>query len=387
VYFGESYINRAVLSEFKNKVRPNKVLILLGPRRVGKTALIRNFLSDLNYDSYLLLNGEDLRTIDAFNERSVENYTRIIGKRKYLVIDEAQKIPDIGQKLKLIVDEIKGVNIIATGSSMFDLTQKLGEPLVGREHTIHLFPIAQMELSKQEDYLETTAKLEERLIFGSYPELFHLPNWDEKADYLEGLVNSYLLRDVLEYDGIKKSGKLMDLLRLIALQIGKEVSVDELANSLKGISRNTVETYLDLLSKVFVIYKVNGFSRNLRKEITKTSRWYFYDNGIRNAILRNFNTLNLRMDTGDLWENYLMNERMKFNSYTKQRVNRYFWRTYDQQEIDLIEEKAGKLSAFEFKFKQTKKVKAPGGWRNNYPEASFEVIHSGNYLEFVGGVG
>ena len=379
----DNYIDRAILLELKKKVKPQKVLILLGARRVGKTALLRQFLKDIPEIEYLLLNGEDQNTIDAFKERSVENYKRIIGKQKYLVIDEAQKIPDIGNKLKLIVDEIKGIHVIATGSSMFDLSNKLGEPLVGREHTLQLFSLSQLELSKHENFIDTKNKLEERLIFGSYPELIHYETWDEKADYLESIVNAYLLKDILEYEGIKKSEKIMDLLRLIAFQTGKEVSIDELANNLKGISRNTVEAYLDLLSKVFILYKVSGFSRNLRKEITKSSRWYFYDNGIRNAIIRNFNPLNLRMDKGELWENYLMTERLKYNTYTKKRVNYYFWRTYDQQELDLIEEKAGKLSAFEFKWSKTKSTKAPGGWSSNYPKAFYDVIHTENYLPFI----
>ena len=379
----DNYIDRGILLELKRKVRPQKVVLLLGARRVGKTALLNQFLKDIPEIEYLLLNGEDQNTIDAFSERSVENYKRIIGKQKYLIIDEAQKIPDIGNKLKLIVDEIKGIHVIATGSSMFDLSNKLGEPLVGREHTLQLFSLAQLEFNKHENFIETKNKLEERLIFGGYPELIHFETWDEKADYLESIVNAYLLKDILEYEGIKKSEKIMDLLRLIAFQTGKEVSIDELANNLKGISRNTVEVYLDLLSKVFILYKVSGFSRNLRKEITKSSRWFFYDNGIRNAVIRNFNPLNLRMDKGELWENYLMSERLKYNIYNKRRVNSYFWRTYDQQELDLIEDKAGQLSAFEFKWSKTKSTKAPGGWSSNYPKASYGVIHTENYLPFI----
>lgn len=377
------YITRAILDEFQKKVRPQKVLILLGPRRVGKTQLIKNYLEKYQPNEYLLFNGEDQKTSDLFNERSVENYKRIIGTQKLLVIDEAQKIPEIGLKLKVIVDEIPGVSVIATGSSLFDLSNQLGEPLVGRENTMYLYPLAQMEFAAKENYVITQNKLEERLIFGGYPELEQYPDWEEKANYLESLVNSYLLRDVLAYEGIKKSDKIIDLLRLIAFQVGKEINVDELANNLKGISRNTVESYLDLLSKVFVIYNVRGFSRNLRKEIVKTSRWYFYDNGIRNAIIRNFNPLNLRTDKGELWENYLMNERIKLNAYTKKRVNYYFWRTYDKQELDLIEEEAGQLRAYEFKWSASKKIKAPGGWTNAYPDATFEVINTDNYLEFI----
>jgi predicted AAA+ superfamily ATPase len=265
---------------------------------------------------------------------------------------------------------------------MFELNNKLGEPLAGRSHVVQLFPFAQIEYQTQENLIETDAKLEQRLIFGSYPELLNLTTSEEKTDYLEGLVNSYLFKDILTYEGIKKADKIIDLLRLIAFQIGSEVSIDELAMNLKGISRNTIESYLDLLSKVFIIYPIRGFSRNLRKEISKSNRWYFYDNGIRNALIRNYNPLNLRNDTGQLWENYLMSERMKVNSYLKRRVNMYFWRTYDQQEIDLIEELGTNLAAFEFKWNK-RKVKTPTAWKNNYSEATFEVINNENYINFV----
>lgn len=378
-----NHIPRAIYEEFKRRVKPQKVLILLGARRVGKTEIIKRYLSELNPEDYQFYNGEDQHTWQLFAERSVNNYKRLLGNTKLLVIDEAQKIPDIGLKLKLMVDSIEGLSIIATRSSVFDLTNKLGEPLVGRANTLQLFPLAQMEFEPFENYMQTTANLEERLIFGSYPELQHIEDWNEKIEYLDDVIASNLIRDILEYEGVKKSEKIMDLLRLIAFQVGKEVNIEELASNLKDISRNTVESYLDLLEKVFIIYKVRGFSRNLRKEVSKSSRWYFYDNGIRNAIIRNFNKLDLRQDTGDLWENYLMAERIKYNSYSKNLVNYYFWRTYDQQEIDLIEEGGGKLSAYEFKWNVRKKVKAPGAWSKAYPEASFETINRDNYLGFI----
>lgn len=382
LYSDDLKYTRALYTRFKQKLQPNKVLILIGARRVGKTQLIGSYLKELHPNEYLLFNGEDEQTVDVFAERTVNNYKRILGDIKLLVIDEAQKIPEIGIKLKLIVDSIPGIKVIATGSSMFDLGYKLGEPLVGRENTLHLYPLSQLEYNQHENYIETQSKLEERLLFGSYPELSQYTSDSDKIDYLEGLVNTYLLRDILEYNGIRKSDKLMNLLKLVALQIGKELNVNEIANALKGISRNTVEEYLELLSKVFIIYKVPGFNRNLRKEVTKQNRWYFYDNGIRNAIIKNFNPINFRVDKGDLWENYLMSERIKHNAYAQRNVAQYFWRTYDQQEIDLIEEGNGKLQAFEFKWMQ-KKVKAPGGWRRAYPEASFEVVDTKNYLDFI----
>ena len=377
------YIPRAIAEDFRNNIRPQKVLLLLGARRVGKTEFLKNFMRQYPSSDYLFLNGEDQQTIDAFSERSVSNYKRLIGSKNTLIIDEAQKIPEIGQKLKLMVDEITGLKVIATGSSVFDLGNKLGEPLVGRQITMMLYPMSQIEFSLEESFLDTKARIEERLIFGSYPEILQYSSWEDKASYLEGLVSTYLLRDILDYDGIRRADKILDLLKLLCFQIGKEVSVDELANSLKGISRNTVEHYLDLLSKVFIIFKVPGFSRNFRKEVTKSSRWYFYDIGIRNAIIRNFQELNMRADVGELWENYLITERLKYNTYNRKHVNHYFWRTYDQQELDYVEEEAGELRAFEFKWNPGKKARIPGAWKKGYPDSKFELINSNNYLTFI----
>ena len=377
-----NFLERGIDSVFSKKVLPNKVLILLGARRVGKTAFIKNYLSVLPKEDYLQLNGEDIQDADLLKERSVANYKRLLNNVKLLVIDEAQNIPEIGLILKLIVDSIDGIKVIATGSSIFDLSNKLGEPLVGRKNTIYLFPLAQMEFNKYENFKETTQKLEERLLFGSYPELEQYPDWNDKINYLKEIVNSYLLKDILIYEGIKQSNKILDLLKLIAFQVGQEVSLQELAKQL-GISKNTVESYLDLLSKVFVIYKVPGFSRNLRKEITKSNRWYFYDNGIRNAIIANFSRLDSRTDVGALWENYLASERIKYQNYTQKSVTNYFWRTYDQQELDWLEEENGILRAYEFKWNENRKVKIPTAFAKAYPEANFEVINKSNYLDFI----
>ena len=377
-----NHYKRAVLAEFHRKLLPNKVLILLGARRVGKTELIKNYLSTIPKESYLQLNGEDIEDSNLLKERSITTYSRLLANVKLLVIDEAQNIPDIGLILKLIVDSIDGIKIIATGSSVFDLSNKLGEPLVGRKNTIYLFPLAQIEFANYENYKETTSKLEERLLFGSYPELEQYPDWNDKISYLKEIINSYLLKDILVFDGIKQSNKILDLLKLIAFQVGQEVSLQELARQL-GISKNTVESYLDLLSKVFVIYKVPGFSRNLRKEITKSNRWYFYDNGIRNGIIANFTRLESRTDVGALWENYLASERIKQQNYAQKTVTNYFWRTYDQQELDWLEEENGKLSGFEFKWNENRKAKIPTAFAKAYPEATFEVINKGNYLDFI----
>lgn len=378
----EDYLKRALFENFGKKVLPNKVLILLGARRVGKTELIKNYLQNIPSVSYLQLNGEDINDANLLKERSVANYKRLLHNIDLLVIDEAQIISDIGLILKLIVDSIEGIKIIATGSSVFDLNNNLGEPLVGRKNTLYLFPLAQMEYSQYENYKQTTEKLEERLLFGSYPELIQYSDWEEKKEYLYEIINSYLLKDILVFEGIKHANKIYDLLRLIAYQLGKEVSLQELANQLQ-ISKNTVANYLDLLSKVFIIFKVEGFSRNLRKEIVKSSRWYFYDNGIRNGIINNFNRLDSRTDAGDLWENYLAVERIKKQNYLKIKSNNYFWRTYDQQELDWLEEKGEELAGFEFKWSETKKVKIPAAFTKAYPEATFEVINKSNYLDFI----
>jgi predicted AAA+ superfamily ATPase len=376
------FLERGITTLFNQKVLPNKVLLLLGARRVGKTAFIKNYLSTIPKESYLQLNGEDIQDANLLKERSVSNYKRLLANVELLVIDEAQNIPEIGMILKLIVDSIEGIKIIATGSSVFDLSNKLGEPLVGRKNTIYLFPLAQSEFSKHENYKETVGKLEERLLFGSYPELEQYSDWKDKQNYLNEIINSYLLKDILAFEGIKQSNKIFDLLKLIAFQVGKEVSLLELARQL-GISKNTVENYLDLLSKVFVIYKVPGFSKNLRKEITKSNRWYFYDNGIRNGIIGNFSRLDARNDVGDLWENYLASERVKYQNYNQISVRNYFWRTYDQQELDWLEEENGLLRAYEFKWNENRKAKIPGAFAKAYPEASYAVINKMNYLDFI----
>jgi predicted AAA+ superfamily ATPase len=375
---------RSIQSIFEKNLRPNKVLMLIGPRRVGKTTFIRNYLKAFKAEEILKLNGEDVLDAALIQERSVANYSRLLEGKKLLVIDEAQHIPNIGMILKLIVDTIEGIRVIASGSSAFDLHQQAGEPLVGRMNTLHLFPLGQMEFAKVEDFKTTLANREERLIFGGYPELSQYTEWKDKETYLYQLMNDYLLKDILKVDGVKNSHKLYSLLRLIAFQIGKEVSLEELGRQL-GMSKNTVERYLDMLSKVFVVYRISGFNKNLRKEIVKNNRWYFYDNGVRNALIQNFNKLELRADVGELWENYLAAERIKFQNYTQLHCTNYFWRTYDQQELDWVETEGETIRSYEFKYNLNKSPKAPKGWSNAYPEASFEVIYSGNYLEWIGG--
>ena len=376
------FINRAIKNLFLTKLQANKVLIIAGARRVGKTLFLKDLMENYFEEPFLFLNGEEITTIDVLSTRTAENYKRLLGNTKLFILDEAQKIPDIGLILKLMIDTIDGLKMIATGSSVFDLTNNLGEPLTGRKYTFLMFPFAQMEFSNYENLVETKARLEERMIYGCYPELLSLKSNSEKSDYLNEIVSSYLLRDILAFDGIKNSDKMLNLLRLIAFQTGKEVSLEELGRQL-GLSRNTVERYLDLLTKVFVIYKIPGFSRNLRTEIVKTSRWYFFDNGILNTMLNNFNPLSSRKDTGELWENYVLSERIKFQHYTGLRTNNYFWRTYQQQEIDWIEERQGNLFAYEIKWNPRKMPKAPLAWTRAYPESSYRVITPDNYLDWI----
>ncbi|HEY9561680.1 MAG TPA: ATP-binding protein [Anseongella sp.] len=374
-------IERALYDIILGKRKVNKVQVIVGPRRVGKTVLLQKIANSIK-EKVLLLNGEDITTSELLERRSIENYRRLLNDYQVLMIDEAQAIPEIGKILKLIVDEIKGIEIFITGSSAFDLKNRLGEPLTGRQFTYHLFPLAQMELSHHENLIETKARLEERLIFGSYPELLDYPAEKDKVAYLNEVVSSYLLKDILTLDGLRNTGKLHDLLKLIALQLGSEVSMDELGKQL-SMSKNTVESYLDLLTKVFVIYKAPGFSRNLRKEVRKSSKWYFTDNGIRNILISNTNPLKYRNDQGDLWENYLLGERVKYQAYTRMLSNNYFWRTYDQQEIDWIEDRNGTLNAYEIKWKTGKKVKPPIAWQKGYPDATFKVIDPENYLDWI----
>jgi predicted AAA+ superfamily ATPase len=373
-------IKRLLEDKIFNRLDPNKVMLLFGPRRVGKTVLLRQIIDRFDGE-YLLLNGEDVDSLMLLEPKSISNYKRLLNGIDLLAIDEAQNIPEIGQKLKLIVDEVSNIRVIASGSSSFDLQNKAGEPLVGRSTQFHLFPFSQAELSQNENRLETKQNFEDRLIFGCYPEVININDIDKKKDYLRDIVNAYLLKDILNIDGLKNSKKMIDLLRLIAFQIGNEVSFDELAKQL-GISRNTVEKYLDLLSKVFVIYRLGSFSRNLRKEISKAGKWYFYDNGIRNALIGNYNPISQRTDIGQLWESYLISERIKLSNYKSDNKLFYFWRTYDGQEIDLIEELDGKISAFEFKWGD-KTPKAPRAFSDNYLDSEYSVINKNNYLEFI----
>lgn len=374
-------LKRAIEDEVLKYLRPNKVVVLLGPRRVGKTVLIQQVLNRIS-EPYLLLHGEDQDVRRQLEYRSTQRYKNIIGGKSLLIIDEAQKIPEIGNVLKLMVDTIAGIKILATGSSAFDLEKFTGEPLTGRKHTFYLFGLSEKELNQTENIFEKEANLRNRLVYGNYPELIHLEDLQERKAYLDELIKSYLLKDILEFDLIRNSEKILQLLRLIAYQIGSEVSFTELGKQL-GISKNTVERYLDLLSKVYIIHSVGAWSRNLRKEIVKGKKWYFFDNGIRNALIGDMKPIENRNDVGLLWENYIISERIKYQQYEKMLVYNYFWRTYDQQEIDWIEDREGKLHAYEFKWNPRKKAKLPNVFKATYPNSEFEVINRENFLEWI----
>lgn len=374
-------LDRTIKDQIFEFLLPNKVVVLLGPRRIGKTVLLNQILSEVT-EPYLLLHGEDQDVKAQLEYRSSQRYKNILGDIKLLVIDEAQKISEVGQILKLMVDTIDGLKIIATGSSAFDLEKFMGEPLTGRKTTFHLFALSEKELSQTETIFQKSANLRLRLVYGSYPELLQIPRLENKKIYLEELIRSYLLKDILEFDLIRNSDKILQLLRLIAYQVGSEVSYNELGKQL-GMSKNTVEKYLDLLSKVFIIHSVGAWSKNLRKEIVKGKKWYFYDNGIRNALIGNLNPLETRNDIGALWENYIISERIKFQKYSNMLVYNYFWRTYDQQEIDWIEDREGKLHAYEFKWNPKRKSKFPKVFKENYENSAFAVINSENYYEWI----
>ncbi len=372
---------RNILTELLKPVnqQTNKVIILLGARRTGKTYILTKLRNKVK--NTLFLNGDDYKTTNLLQNKTIEEYKKIIGNNKIFIIDEAQNIENIGHILKVMHDNIPGLKIIATGSSAFDLSNKLGEPLTGRKKTIRIFPMAQSELSAYENYFETYEHLPERLLYGSYPEIFHYKSYNEKREYLYELINSYLLKDILVLDNIKNSDKLLNILKLLSFQVGGEVSLNEIAGKI-GISKNTVERYIDLLKKVFVIFEIKAFSNNKRKEISKMSRYYFADNGVRNAVINNFNEIDMRNDIGQLWENYIISERVKLLSYNKIYADTYFWRTYSQQEIDWIEQIDDKLDAYEIKYTK-KKVKIPPQWQKHYQNSSFKLINKDNYLDFI----
>lgn len=358
----------------------NKVLVIYGSRQVGKTTLLNDFLSNTKL-KFKLDSGDNINIQQILGSQDFSKIISYVSGYEVLAIDEAQRIPNVGLGLKIIVDQVPNIGVIATGSSSFELAGQIGEPLTGRKRTLTMFPIALIELNKIYNSYEIDEKLSEFLVFGSYPAVVTAKTKEDKIIILEEIVNSYLLKDILELERVKGAKVLLDLLRLLAFQVGNEVSLTELGTQL-GIDYKTVGRYLDLLEKAFVLYNLRGFSRNLRKEVTKKSKYYFYDNGIRNAIIANFNNLDIRNDQGQLWENFLVAERLKIQEYTGLRANNYFWRTWERREIDWVEEREGKLYGYEFKY-SPKNKKLPKTFLQSYPDSSLNIINPQNYKDFI----
>lgn len=374
-------IQRFLLTELLEKLNhSSKIILIYGARQVGKTTLVKQLLSQLPYKS-LSINADEEKYNDVFSSRDLTKMRMLTDGYELLFIDEAQRIPDIGINLKILHDALPELKIIATGSSSFELANRTQEPLTGRTWTFSLFPISFSELRQQQNLFELNHGLETFLRFGAYPDVFSLPNQADKVQFLTQLTRSYLYKDILELSTIKHPDKIKKLLQLLAFQAGSEVSLNELGNTLQ-MSKETVASYIDLLEKAFVVFRLSGFSRNLRKEVVKMDKIYFYDLGVRNALINNFNTLDFRTDAGQLWENFLVVERLKNNAYQRRFVNSYFWRTYTGAELDYIEEADGQLAGFEFKFSE-KIAKPPQSWLEAYPASSFTCINRANYWEFI----
>jgi len=367
--------------EIEEHLQKGKVLIIYGARQVGKTTLLKSFLeqSDLKHQFYT---GDDYSFSADFAKCELRLIKQMVSGLDLLVIDEAQKVENIGTALKLVVDHFPDKYVIVTGSSSFDLANSTEEPLTGRKNVVTLYPISIKELGKSSTPYELDQQIEQLMIYGSYPEVVTLSDNGAKEDRITEIKNSYLIKDILEFQRLKRPAVILDLLKLIAFQVGNQVSTVELGKQL-GLDKKTVQRYLDLLEKSFVLFSLGGFSRNLRKEVSKMKMYYFMDLGIRNAVIANFNPLNLRNDVGQLWGNFMLVERMKRNAFKGQHVNYYYWRTYDQKEIDLIEESGGKLRGYEFKWNPHRKIKPPKEWLKTYENAEFEVVSHKNYQEFV----
>lgn len=374
-------LKRDLFYNLTKDIEANKVLIIFGPRRVGKSILLQQILASYE-KSFISLNGEDLDDAERLSTMRRAAYDSWLRGIDLLVIDEAQAVANIGNILKLIIDSYTQLTIIATGSSAFDLDNSSGEPLVGRRIVYEMFPLSEQELVNASNPVDAERSLQSRLIYGSYPEVYTIGSAADKERYLRDLVGSYLLKDILSYENLKHGNKLYALLKLIAYQVGSEVSYDEIANSLR-IDRNTVERYLNLLSKVFVIFRLGGYSGNLRKEVSKSSKWYFYDVGLRNAILGDFRSMEVRQDKGQIWENFFITERIKFTRYEGRNLEYYFWRTYDQQEIDLIEIGDQAMTAFEIKVRDKKNFKFPIAFRKAYEQANMELVTKKRYQSYL----
>lgn len=372
-------ITRQLESVIEKQLTDPKAIILLGPRQVGKSTLLRQ-LSGRFSPPVLWLNGDDTDTRAILSGPTSTALRALIGSAKTLIIDEAQRIENIGICIKLVVDNIEGVKVIATGSSAFELANRINEPLTGRKWEYHLYPFSFGEMTAHHGLLDEKRLLHHRMIYGYYPEIVLHPGEEEIR--LKELAGSYLYKDILTWERINKPDKMEKLLQALAFQLGNEVSYHELGQ-ITGLDTTTTEKYIDLLEKAFIIFRLGSLSRNLRNELKKSRKIYFYDNGLRNSIINQFNPIDLRGDVGALWENFLMSERLKRNAYRLESYNRYFWRTHAQQEIDYVEEHNDQMIAYEFKWNPKTTAKIPITFLNGYPKASTEIITPANYTDFI----
>ncbi len=362
-------------------LKPGRVLILYGARRVGKTTLLRDYVSHAKF-KYRIESGDNIRIQHVFDAQDFSALSDFVEGYELVAIDEAQQISNIGMGLKILVDQHPSLRIIVTGSSSFDLSQSVGEPLTGRKRTVVLYPMSLLELSALYNKQELSERLDIFLRFGLYPEVVTTKSKKGKIALLQELVDSYLLKDILSLERIKGSRQLLDLLKLLAFQIGNEVSLSELATQVR-LDVKTVARYLDILEKGFVIKRVGAFSRNPRKEVTSKAKYYFFDVGIRNAVISQFNDLGDRNDTGHLFENFIVMERQKTNAYRQKNAHTYFWRAYDGQEVDVIEEHNGRIHGYEVKWSAQKKSRTPPAWTTTYPDAPLTLINKENCLPFL----
>ena len=376
VYLVNNMIYRLLYERMEERFFNGKAIILLGPRQVGKTTLIKSLLEN---KPHLFLNGDDPYVRNLLENADSFTLKEILGTHNLIFLNEAQRIPNIGLTLKILTDQFPQIQVLVSGSSALELNDKTQEPLTGRKWEYKMFPISWEEFERHVGFIEAEQQLEHRLVFGMYPEVVMHPA--DAQTILEQLANSYLYKDVLALTGIRKPDLLERLLKALALQLGNEVSYTELAELL-GVDKSTVMKYIDLLEKAFVVFTLSSFSRNQRNEIKNNRKIYFYDTGIRNVIIHNLNSLSLRNDTGALWENFLIAERMKKQAYHQQSANRYFWRTVQKQEIDYVEESGGALHAFEFKWKNGTKAKVPKSFLETY-KAQGTIIDRSNFREFV----
>lgn len=372
-------IKRAIYGQIIKNLFKGKAIIITGPRQVGKTTLLQAIMKDTE-SKVLYLNCDEPDIRPMLENASSTALKSLMGNNSLILIDEAQRVKNIGLTLKLLVDNFKEIQVIATGSSALELANEINEPLTGRKREYHLYPFSTAEMVAETSVLQETRLLEQRMIYGFYPDIVSAPA-EAQANLLE-LGSDYLYKDVLSLQDIRKPGLLERLLIALALQIGNEISYREIGQTI-GTDNKTVDRYVELLEKCFVIFQIGGFSRNLRNEIKKGKKIYFYDNGIRNAIIKNFSPLTLRQDTGALWENFLVSEREKANHYANRPVNSYFWRTHQQQEIDMVEETSGKLYAWEFKWNEKAKAKIPASFLEAYPGTVTGRVNRRNYMEFL----